>query len=163
METPISAHQLCKGRNLLEEMKNITIDTANSVLMLACYDGDVKVLNILNEDYNVDLFSGALWGCVFGRVEIIKYVNINSSFINNYILETAFLYGSLDIVKYLIEECHFEFNVEIEFENACKNGHLDIVKYLNENYSVNLNEGIRKAQLYGNYDIINYLINLMIY
>ena len=78
--------------------------------------------------------------------------------------------GYLDIIKYIIEECHASIKAcpklgLTTLHHACENGHLDIVKYLVEEFKVNVEEKdkhgmtpLHLATQYGHLNVVKYLV-----
>lgn len=128
-------------------------------------DGDLEILKYLIKNYDISGFAKRLFMydvCREGHANIIQAFFEGSILLNDYsLIKTASMYGHLNIVKYLMENC--DIHNELAEESliiASEYGHLDVVKYLvskGTNIHTFQEQPIRMASKNNNQEIIEYL------
>ena len=148
----------------------------------ACKNGHLNVVEFLlsnpdefESEINVNVLDdfAFLMSCKHNHLDIVKLLasirgkyEIDISRNGYAAFRSACEYGSLDVVKFLLQT--YNINVhsknEYAFQLACENGHLDVVKLLVENYEIKINAqddyALRWACKNGFLEIVKFLLSL---
>jgi ankyrin repeat protein len=165
--------EACKNRNLigvkyLVERKNYTnINTAFSeAIRYECFD---VIKYCIEHKVDVNSYNGyALkYNACRNNLDIVRYLvnsgaNIHRD-INNVTLQNIINHGSLDVLRYFVDEKHLD--IRAHYINilrlSAKNGHLHIIKYCVEK-GVNLytfgNGILQLSARNGNFSVVQYFL-----
>ena len=129
-----------------------------------CKKGNLDdVLSLMNYSKNHTV----LYIFRFGRLEIIKYLVENRRedlTFNSWEFWLACLYGHIQVVKYLAEECGINARAENDWPVQCasRHGHLEVVKYLVEkcgaDVRANNDESVRLVFWHGHFEVVKYFV-----
>jgi len=88
--------------------------------------------------------------------DILRSINKMPAHHHSYVTIAA-SYGSLDVLKYLVDEKGAKIEV-FAIVSAALNGHLDVVKYLVDEKHVTIEDAVENAALNGHLDVVKYLV-----
>ncbi len=120
-------------------IKMTKVEENNNELRIACYSGNLELVNLLIKKGVNDYAGGAEEAIKGGHLEIfklmIKKIKNNYSKVLEKLFKEACKNGNLEIVKLLIEKNEYilnrmtwkYFDYEISFSEACKFNHIKII------------------------------------
>lgn len=123
--------------------------------------GDLDLIKYALQNGAYDVDRGLKYICKHTTLDIIKFLIEECKVSDKYLNEGLFLscgIGNLDIAKYLVEHGANDFNGGMH--DACRCGHLEMVKYMIECGAVDFNVGFRKACWYNQPHILKYLVEV---
>ena len=108
--------------------------------IVACKGNDLnKIKQMIQMIHMVDMNEGFRWACIFGHIDVVKYL------------------VSLGVDIHAIEEEGFRW--------ACHNGHIDVVRYLVQNTDIDIHAKNEYSLMWawwnGHIDVVRYLVNFM--
>jgi len=107
--------------------------------------------------FDVDEYAKVKLAIKFNRVDILRSMP-NLTHYSDDPVTSAAIYGSLDVVKYFVEEKKEKIK-DNAVEWAAKNGHLDVLKYLVDEKDAKIGEyAVQYAAAHGHLDVVKYLV-----
>lgn len=169
--------------NCLSCLRQYRTKTQSLELHIAIWEGDFALLKQLvdDDDFDINYDAGYYYETVYyygtpllqaaihGTTECFIYLLQNGASLDNFdsretkedsILHVAAKHGSLEIVRYLVEECGMKANNDLRtpMDVTCSYGQFKVLRYLVERQGYHQSLTLHFAACEGNFDILEYCI-----